>query len=119
LWDLAAFGGELVAGGFAEGAAVVVASHERAGFRIYGDEFGVAPGPWAVLVLGAGDADGIAVSLHGVDDALGESFFKFEDVGEVLVVEAWGVCGGLDVEAIVDDGDEVVGDGGDDRRPAG
>ena len=44
---------------------------------------------------------------------------EVEAVGQVLVVEAGSVCGLLDVEAIVDDADDVVGDGGDDGRAAG
>ena len=62
------------------------------------------------------------VVAHGfelVDDVVGELLFEVEAVGQVLVVEARGVGGLLDVEAVVDGADDVVGDGGDDGGAAG
>src|SRR3981081_81446 len=49
----------------------------------------------------------------------GEVLFAVCAVGQVLVVEAGGVGGLLDVEAVVDGADDVVGDGGDDGGAAG
>ena len=59
----------------------------------------------------------MALSLVGGVD--GEFLFEVEAVGKVLVVEARGVGGLLDVEAVVDGADDVVGDGGDDGGAAG
>ena len=52
-------------------------------------------------------------------DVGGKLLFEVEAVGQVLVVEAGGVGGLLDVEAVVEDADDVVGDGGDDGGAAG
>src|SRR6202453_3611544 len=107
-------GSNLIAGGFAEVAAVVVAAEEFVGFGVDGDEFAVAPDAGVVLV-GYGQAvDGIAHGFELVGYVGGELLFEVEAVGQILVMEARGVGGLLDVEAVVDDTDEVVGDGGDD-----
>ena len=108
-----------VAGGFAEGAAVIVAALELVGVGVDGDEFVVAPGAGGVLVGGH-----LAVGLVAHRDELagnvvGEGAFEIEAVGEVLVVEARGVGGLLDVEAVVEGADEVVGHRGDDGRATG
>ena len=59
----------------------------------------------------------MAVSWSATCD--GEFLFEVDAVGQVLVVEARGVGGLLDVEAVVDGADDVVGDGGDDGGAAG
>lgn len=109
----------LVAGGFAEVVAVVVAAEELAGGRVEFYEFTVAPDAVGFFVELGGAAGGVAAGLHGVDDGDGEGLFELQDVGEVLVVEAGGVGGRLDVKVVVDDADEVVGDGGHDGGAAG
>ena len=111
--------GGLVAGGFAEGVAVVVAALELVGGGVDGDQFAVAPGAGGLFVeLGLALGD-VAGGLEGFDGGEGEGLFELEDVGEVLVVEAGGVGRGLDVEVVVEDAEEVVGDGGDDGGAAG
>ena len=111
--------GGLIAGGFAEGVAVVVAALEFVGGGVDGDEFAVAPGAGGFFVeLGVAVGD-VAGGLEGVDGGEGEGLFELQDVGEILVVEAGGVGGGLDVEMVVEDADEVVGDRGDDGGAAG
>ena len=89
------------------------------GFGVDGDEFAVAPDAWVVFV-GYGEAvDGVAHGGEGFGGWDGEFLFEVDAVGEVLVVEARGVGGLLDVEAVVDGADDVVGYGGDDGRAAG
>ena len=109
----------LVAGGFAVVSAVVVAAEEIVGFGVDGDEFGVAPGAGVVFVGDGGPVDGIAHFGEFGGDGGGEPGFEVDAVGEVLVVEAGGVGGLLDVQAVLDAGEEVVGDGGDDGGAAG
>jgi hypothetical protein len=109
----------LVACGFAEGVAFVLAAEELAGLRVDFDEFAVAPDAGALFVeLGLAFGD-VAVGFQRVDGGDGEALLELQDVGKVLVMEAWGVGCGLHVEAVVDDADEVVGDRGDDGRAAG
>ena len=89
------------------------------GFGVDGDEFAVAPDAGVVLV-GYGEAvDGVAHGCELVGYVCGEFLFEVDAVGQVLVVEAGGVGGLLDVEAVVDGADDVVGDGGDDGGAAG
>ena len=59
------------------------------------------------------------MALSWLPTSTGELLFEVEAVGQVLVVEARGVGGLLDVEAVVDGADDVVGDGGDDGGAAG
>src|SRR5260370_41600191 len=108
-----------ITGGLAVGSAVVVAAEEFVGFGVDGDEFAVAPDAGVVFV-GYGEAvDGVAHGFELVGRLCGEFLFEVDAVGQVLVVEARGVGGLLDIEAIVDGADDVVGDGGDDGGAAG
>src|SRR5260370_6911215 len=108
-----------ITGGLAVGSAVVVAAEEFVGCGVDGDEFGVAPDAGVVFV-GYGEAvDGVAHVFELVGCSDGKFLFEVDAVGQVLVVEARGIGGLLDVEAVVDGADDVVGDGGDDGGSAG
>ena len=73
----------------------------------------------AFVVGGLDAVGGVAHRFELVAYCRRGTSFEVEAIGQVLVVEARGVGGLLDVEAIVDDGDDVVGYGGDDRGAAG
>ena len=88
-------------------------------FGIDGDDLGVAPDAGGLLVELGGLVDGVAYGLELIDNVAGEGFFEVDAVGQVLVVEAGGVGGLLDREAVVEDAEDVVGDGGDDGGSAG
>jgi hypothetical protein len=108
----------LVTGCFSVAAPVIVAAEEFVGFRVDGDEFAVAPGARVVLVSDGEAVDGVAHGFELVGDLGGELLFEVEAIRQVLVMEARSVRRLLDVEAVVDDADEIVGDGGDDGRTA-
>src|ERR1700722_13306477 len=108
-----------VSRGFAEVAAVVVATEEFVGFGVYGDEFAVAPDAGVSVVGGLVAVGFVAHGLELIDDVVGKLLFEVETVWEVLVVEARGVGDGLDVEVVVDGADDVVGNSGDDSGAAG
>lgn len=104
---------------FAEAFSGVVSAEEFSGFGIDGDEFAVAPDAWVLFVRDRETVDGVA---HGCEFFGGwgwELLLHVDAVGKVLMVEAWGVGGLLDVESVVDGADDVVGYGGDDGGTAG
>jgi hypothetical protein len=88
-------------------AAVVLSAEEAAGLGVDGDALAVGP----VVVR---DGEVVAAGAEGGDGFRGKAGFEVELVGQVLVVEARGVDGLLDVEAAFRGGEEDAGDGGDD-----
>ena len=93
---------------------MVVGAETVVGLWVDGDDFAVSPDAGVVLV-GYGDAvDGVAHGLELVGYGERKFLFQVDAVGKILVVEARSVGGLLDVEVVVDDADDVVGDGGDD-----
>ena len=102
---------ESIRGGFAVMAAMVLAASQLAGFWVDGDALAV--GPVAVL-----DAERIAHLAEGSKGVGSEARFQEELVGLVLVVEPRRVHGLLNIKTALGSGEEDVGDGGDDARPA-
>ncbi len=96
-----------------------MAAEQLVGFGVDGDEFAVAPGAGVVFVGDCEAVDGVAHCFELLGDIGRELLFEVDAVGQVLVMEAGCVGGLLDVEAVVDGADDVVGDGGDDGGPAG
>ena len=108
----------LITSSFPKVSAAVVASEQLTGFEIDGDEFAVAPYAW-ILFVGHGIAvDGVTHGFEFVGWCYGELLLEVDAVGKILIVEAGSVGGLLDVEAVVDGADDVVGYGGDDGRTA-
>ena len=98
--------------------ALILAAGDEASLGVDGDELAVAPDAGCLLVKLSGLVDGVTDGFEFVGGGAGETLFKVEAVWQVLVVEAGGVGGLLDGEAVVEDADEVVGDGGDDGGAA-
>jgi hypothetical protein len=91
----------LISCGFAEFMALVVGAVEGVGAGVDVDHLAVAPGAGVVLVSGVDVGDGVAVGGELGGDRSGEGFFELQLVGEILMVEAGGVGGLLDVEVVI------------------
>ena len=94
-------------------------AEEFAGFGVDGDHFAVAPDAGILLVGYCVAVDGVAHGFEFFGGCDGELLLDVDVVGKVLMVEAGGVGGLLDVETVVDGADDVVGYGGDDGGTAG
>ena len=91
-----------------------MAAEQLVRLRVDHDEFAVAPGSGTLLIGILISIRGVAHGFQLVAHAGRKASFEVEAVGQVLVMEAGRVGSGLDVEVIVDDGDDVVRYGGDD-----
>ena len=109
---LSATRAELIASGFADGFAMILAAEQLAGRGIDGDAFAIGP-------VAAAERDRVAHGAQRGDGVGAESRLEVEDVGQVLVMEARRVYGFLDVEAALGRGEKNVAHGRNDAAAAG
>ena len=99
--------------------ALVLAAHQCAGVGVDVNHLAVAPDAGVLLVGLIDAADRVAGGSERVEDRKREGLLDLEDVREILVVEARSVRRLLHIEAVVQDGDDVVGDRSNDGGAAG
>lgn len=99
--------------------AIVLAAQQFVSLLVNCDQLAIPPRAWIMFIVGSVAVNVIAHGCELIGNVRREFLFDVQAVGQVLVVETRSICGLLDVEAVVDDADEVVRNGGNDGGTTG